>query len=533
MKTRTSLFLIIALLGMGMSTGSMAQTDASYQSDQQGAQAQFSQAQLDSILAPIALYPDTLLSHLLIAATYPLEVVQANRWVKRHPSLSGEDAVNAVENEDWDPSVQALVAFPDLLARMSDDLDWTQQLGDAFLADEGAVMDSIQNLRNKAYAAGSLDRMEHVKVVREDRIITIEPSIERVVYVPVYDTQVVYGNWWWPSYPPIYWHSPHSAVFVAGFYWGPRIFLGNNFYYSGCHWRNRRVIVVDRHSHYRPTHFTNRAIVSYQKSQPWSHNPVHRRGVAYYDRSTSTRYHSSRESYQSARIYRDQKHSGLNQNNHQNHDQQKRDQQRHDEQRQSRYSDNKGARDTNSNSKHYQAESRHTGAQNNSGINTQSTRPAAVAEPRHLRAEELRTRLGNTQTRTDANTRSNTRDSANSNSTRTDSPRIYNTTKTTQGSHIQTPSTTTARTQQEQRAVKTDERMQRTQRAENRTTERPTRETRNTERETKNTQSNSRYNSAQTYTRQTQNTRQETRGRDQSTRTDRSASHNQQRYARD
>jgi hypothetical protein len=180
------------------------------------AQASFSEAQLDSLLAPIALYPDTVLSHVLIASTYPLEVVEADRWARNNSRLKGDDAVNAVDNQDWDPSVKALVAFPDILQRMSDDLDWTQQLGDAFLADEERVMDSIQKLRNRAYASGNLDKVEHVRVVREDKVIVIEPSVERVVYVPAYDTRVVYGNWWWADYPPVYWHYPSSYVFVSG-----------------------------------------------------------------------------------------------------------------------------------------------------------------------------------------------------------------------------------------------------------------------------------------------------------------------------
>src|SRR5690625_3640906 len=102
------------------------------------------------MLAPIALYPDTVLSHLLIAATYPLEVVQAERWTQRHPGLQGAEAVAAVEDEDWDPSVKAMVAFPHILERMSEDLNWTQDLGDAFLLDEERVLFGIQELRQRA-----------------------------------------------------------------------------------------------------------------------------------------------------------------------------------------------------------------------------------------------------------------------------------------------------------------------------------------------------------------------------------------------
>lgn len=266
------------------------------------AQASFSEAQLDSLLAPIALYPDTVLSHVLIASTYPLEVVEADRWARNNPHLTGDNAVNSVDNKDWDPSVKALVAFPEVLKRMSEDLDWTQQLGDAFLADEARVMDSVQKLRNRAYASGSLDKVEHVRVVREEKTIVIEPSVERVVYVPAYDTRVVYGNWWWADYPPVYWHYPSSYVFVSGFYWGPRVYMGPRFYSRGCHWNQRRVVVVDHYHGHR--FYNNRSVVHYSGAKHWHHNPVHRRGVAYYDNHTRERFHSPRESYGDSRQYR-------------------------------------------------------------------------------------------------------------------------------------------------------------------------------------------------------------------------------------
>jgi hypothetical protein len=272
----------------------------------------FSQAQLDQILAPIALYPDTVLSQVLIAATYPIEVVQADRWARAHPNVKGDDAVQMVEDKDWDPSVKALVAFPDILQRMSDDIDWTQQLGDAFLVDEGRVMDSVQNLRKKAYASGSLNKVQHLKVQRDNDEIIIEPAEERVVYVPVYDTRVVYGSWWWPEYPPIYWHYPSHYTYVSGFYWGPRIFIGPTFFYSSFHWRQRHVVVVDHHHHRhyyrnsRPHYYTGRSIVHHEGARQWRHEPTHRRGVAYYNNRVRENYGSRRESYRDAHVYRDQ-----------------------------------------------------------------------------------------------------------------------------------------------------------------------------------------------------------------------------------
>lgn len=292
--------LLLPLTATCISPLAAAQT--SYNTN--AAQASFSEAQLDSLLAPIALYPDTVLSHVLIASTYPLEVVEADRWARNNSRLKGDDAVNAVESKDWDPSVKALVAFPDLLQRMSDDLDWTQQLGDAFLASEERVMDSIQKLRNRAYASGNLDNVEHVRVVREEKIIVIEPSVERVVYVPAYDTRVVYGNWWWADYPPVYWAYPSSYVFISGFYWGPRVYIGPRFYFSGCHWGQRRVVVVDHHHHHGHRFYDSRSVVRHNAARHWHHNPVHRRGVAYYDNHTRERFHSPRESYGDARQYR-------------------------------------------------------------------------------------------------------------------------------------------------------------------------------------------------------------------------------------
>lgn len=296
MKSLNYLFfrlsLLLALLGAGQVNANTTQTD-------------FTAAELDQMLAPIALYPDTVLSHILIASTYPLEVVQADRWVGENPGKEAEAAVAAVEDQDWAPSVKALVAFPQVLQRMSDDLAWTQRLGDAFLDDETQVMDSIQNLRNKAYASGSLDKLEHVRVQREKEVIIIEPAVERVVYVPVYDTRVVYGNWWWSDYPPVYWHYPNHHTFVSGFYWGPRIHVGPSFYFSSFHWHRREVVYVDyRRYHNRPHFYTGRSIANYSGARHWRHNPTHRRGVAYHNDRVRQHYGSNRQSYRATREQR-------------------------------------------------------------------------------------------------------------------------------------------------------------------------------------------------------------------------------------
>ncbi len=255
----------------------------------------FSQAQLDQMLAPVALYPDTVLSHVLIAATYPLEVVQAARWSRNHPELRGELAVDAVVGRDWDPSVMALVAFPDLLARMDADLDWTQMLGDAFLVQEEQVLDSIQRLRAQAHQSGHLGSNEHVQVVREREVIYIEPARRQVIYLPYYDPWVVYGSWRWSSYPPVYWrHPPRHRASVA-FYWGPAYHVAPTFFFSSFHWSRRQLVVVHHHHHYyRPHHYrrpaatvvhqhfySGRDLARHNSARRWTHEPTHRRGVAY------------------------------------------------------------------------------------------------------------------------------------------------------------------------------------------------------------------------------------------------------------
>lgn len=291
--------LVVTLCIPVMAMCSTAQTQTHVQVQNHGVFApEFTRAELDQMLAPIALYPDTVLSHILIAATYPLEVVHAERWARENSHLEAEVAVDAVDHKNWDPSVKALVAFPQILQRMSEDLDWTQRLGDAFLADEVAVMEVIQDLRQKAYASGNLRKMKHVNVHREKRIIIIEPAVERVVYIPYYDTRVVYGNWWWPDYPPTYWHHPRDHIYVSGFYWGPRAFLGASFFTTSFHWHQHRVVYIDRrHHHHRPNLYSSRKIARYEGAHHWQHNPVHRRGVSYRSERVREHYGSQRTSF--------------------------------------------------------------------------------------------------------------------------------------------------------------------------------------------------------------------------------------------
>ena len=245
--------------------------------------AELDQAQIDQMLAPIALYPDTLLSHILVASTYPLEVVQAARWRATNQDLNEQQALNAVEDKDWDPSVQALVPFNDLLQKLSEDLDWLQSLGSAFLINEQQILASVQNLRQKAYEQGNLTNNDYVDVEQEEGIISIETVRKEVVYVPYYDTRVVYGKWWWQNHQPYYWHRPSHSIFNAGLYWSIGFDIHPRFYFGGFHWRNRHV-VADYHyrSHadrYWSNGHNNPQVVRVKEYPRWSYNQKHRRGA--------------------------------------------------------------------------------------------------------------------------------------------------------------------------------------------------------------------------------------------------------------
>ena len=165
----------------------------------------YTAAQLDQLLAPVALYPDQLLGQILIASTYPLEVVEAARWVEdpNNARLKGDQLAAALQGKDWDPSVKSLAPFPQILRMMDDRLDWMQKLGDAFLAQQNEVMDSVQRLRRQAEEAGTLQSSPQQTVTTQDQTITVEPANPNVVYVPVYDPTVVYGAWPYPDRPTI------------------------------------------------------------------------------------------------------------------------------------------------------------------------------------------------------------------------------------------------------------------------------------------------------------------------------------------
>jgi hypothetical protein len=255
-----------------------------------------SQAELDQMLAPVALYPDVLLSQVLMASTYPLEVVEASRWLQGQTGLEGEEAVEAAADMDWDDSVKALTAFPDLLKRMDENITWMRRLGDAFLSQEEQVMETIQQLRQKALDEGSLDSLAHLEVEETTEGIVIEPVETRIIYVPWYSTRIVYGDWWWPSYPPVCWYTPYPYYGGVSFYWGTGFRFSTGFHYSSCDW-HRRKVVVWRPSHYHRynSHRPEQHRRHVRDADVWRHDPYHRRRVDYRNEHTDNRYaHSSR-----------------------------------------------------------------------------------------------------------------------------------------------------------------------------------------------------------------------------------------------
>jgi len=260
------------------------------------AQSMFNEAELEQMIAPIALYPDSLLTHILIAATYPLEVVEASRLKSKNTLLPAEQLMEKAEGKEWDPSVIALLAFPNVLEKLSNDLTWTQKLGDAFLQDEAKLLASIQSLRQQADEADSLSEMENVSVTRVNNQIVIEPAQPEVIYVPYYDTRVVYGHWRWYRYPPVYWAPyPYYARRPYGhFYWNTGVHIRFNFYFSAFHWSNHHIVVTHHHNSH---HYRHRGrIVTSHGAQRWQHKPQHRRGVAYRSNHVKQRYNSHRPS---------------------------------------------------------------------------------------------------------------------------------------------------------------------------------------------------------------------------------------------
>jgi len=259
--------------------------------------APISQDLLDSLLAPIALYPDQLLSQVLMAATYPLEVVEAARFVKANPNLKGAALDDALKDKTWDASVLSLSAFPQILDMMNDQLDWTQRLGDAFLDDPNGVMRTVQSLRARAQQQGNLQTTQQQKVYAQEGEIIIEPAQPQYVYVPVYDPTVIYGTWWAPAYRPWFWFPPpiwgyppyYGGALAAGIFWGTAwAITANNWGWCHPNWHGNSININVHNNNLwvnRPGYHDR-----YQNNGNWNHNVEHRRGVAYRDTATGNKY---------------------------------------------------------------------------------------------------------------------------------------------------------------------------------------------------------------------------------------------------
>jgi len=287
----------------------------------------FKQEELDQILAPIALYPDSLLTQILMASTYPLEVVQAERWAKQNKDMKGDTLAKALEAQPWDPSVKSLVNFPQVLTMMSEKLDWTQKVGDAFLAQQKDVMGTIQNLRKKAEASGNLKTTKEQKVIVEKEVIIIESASPQVVYVPTYNPSVVYGTWAYPSYPPYPVYPPGYVAGAAVFGFAAGVAVSSAWGYAWGHsdWHGGDVDI----DYNRNTNINNNINREKYKQQgqgqgqrgqggqgqgqrgqagqgnKWQHDASHRGGVSYRDQGTAQKFNrgtggdaaKSREAY--------------------------------------------------------------------------------------------------------------------------------------------------------------------------------------------------------------------------------------------
>src|SRR5712675_417914 len=265
--------------------------------------------QLDSLVAPIALYPDPLLAQVMAASTYPLEIIQLQQWLAQHKDLKDKALADAVQKQDWDPTVQALAPLPDVTKRLADDIKWTTELGNAVLAQQSEVMDAVQRMRSKAQAKGNLKSSEQMKVetqvVENKQVIVVEQANPQVVYVPSYDPVAVYGSPVYP-YPPIYY--PPAGYYAAGMAisFGVGIAMGAAWgggWGWGAGWGNNQVNINNNNNFNRNTNINggNRNNINGGDRNnigggnrggdaSWKHNPQHRGGAPYGDRGTADRF---------------------------------------------------------------------------------------------------------------------------------------------------------------------------------------------------------------------------------------------------
>jgi hypothetical protein len=245
--------------------------------------------QLDALVAPIALYPDPLLAQTLVASTYPLEIIQLQQWMTKNPNLKDKALADAVAKQPWDPAIQSMAAVPEVVKRLSDDVQWTTDLGNAFLAQQGDVMDAVQRMRLKAKDKGALESNEQqkveTKVVEQKTVIVVQPTNPEVIYVPSYSPTVVYGPPIYP-YPPIYYPPyPPGAAFVSfsfGVAMGAAIWGGSC---CGCGWGHSNNVNINVNNNFnKVNHYSG------GNNNNWQHNSQHRGGAPYGDKATATKY---------------------------------------------------------------------------------------------------------------------------------------------------------------------------------------------------------------------------------------------------
>jgi hypothetical protein len=289
---------IISLIGAVPFIATAQPIPAAQSSPANPASTALTNQQLDQLTAPVALYADPLVGMILIASTYPLEIIEAQRWLQDpvNATVKGAELANALRQESWDPSVKSLVAFPQILEAMNDDMEWTERIGDAFLAQQDAVMDSIQRLRQRAATDGVLKSTPQQTVSTEDQNIAIEPTDPMTVYVPYYDPTVVYGDWPWAEYPPVYFVPPGDVIVGAGAvicFGSGDLIVRPLWGWNLWDWRNHRLDIV-------PGPFAAGPMPL--RSGRWEHDPAHRHGVPYRNAILAARY--EKESEASRREFR-------------------------------------------------------------------------------------------------------------------------------------------------------------------------------------------------------------------------------------
>jgi Protein of unknown function (DUF3300) len=296
--------LICALLLLPGDVTMYAQSSPQPDASQEPAAPKVPNDQLDSLVAPIALYPDPLLAQVLVASTYPLELIQLQQWLPKHKDLKDKALVEAVEKEDWDPSIQAMAPLPDVVKQLAENIKWTTDLGNAFLAQQSEVMDAVQRMRMKAKDAGNLKSTEQQKVetktIESKTVVVIEQAQPQVIYVPSYNPTVVYGPPVYP-YPPIVYPPAGAVVAGMAISFGIGMAMGAAWgggwgYNSGWGHSNNNITINNNNNFINNSNRTN---VNRPSQRPagggnnWQHNPQHRGGAPYSNRATATKYGGS------------------------------------------------------------------------------------------------------------------------------------------------------------------------------------------------------------------------------------------------